>query len=208
MSLSLETKQQTLLIGVYMKHVYFFSVLIILVLITVNCGGNKDLSQTGAGDVPEWFLTTPTDPNYIFVSRTATSQDMQLAIDKATTDARAEIARTIEIKMEGLQKRFDEEVGVRENATLLSQYTQATKTVVSESISGSEVKEKTISKDGDIWRAYVLVQYPIGAANDALVKQLRKQEEIYTRIRSTETFNELETEVQKYEEWKKQQDQK
>jgi hypothetical protein len=130
---------------------------------------------------------------------------MQLAIDKATTDARAEIGRTINLKLENLQKKFDEEVGVRENSTILQQFTQATKIVVSESLSGSQVKQKEISKDGEIWRAYVLVQYPIGAANDAFVQQIKKQEELYTRFRSSETFKELEDEVKKYEEWKEKQ---
>jgi hypothetical protein len=174
-------------------------------LILINCSSNKDMSQTDAGDIPDWYLTPPEDPNYIFASKTATSQDMQLAIDKATTDARAEIGRTVELKLEGLQKRFDEEVGVRENATLLSQYTQATKTVVSTSLTGSQVKQNEIFKDGEIWRAYILVEYPIGAANDAFVQQIKKQEELYTRFRSSETFKELEDEVKKYEEWKEKQ---
>jgi hypothetical protein len=163
------------------------------------------MSQTDVGDIPDWYMDPPEDDNYIYSSKTATSQDMQLAIDKATTDARAEIGRTIELKLEGLQKRFDEEVGVRENATLLSQYTQATKTVVSTSLSGSKVKQKEFFKDGDIWRSYVMVEYPVGEANDAFVQQIKKQEELYTRFRSSETFKELEDEVKKYEEWKEKQ---
>jgi hypothetical protein len=181
------------------------TLLLLSFFVLVNCSSNKDLSQTEAGDIPDWFLTLPEDPNYVFAAKTATSQDMQLAIDKATTDARAEIGRTVELKLEGLQKSFDEEVGVRENATLLSQYTQATKTVVSTSLSGSKVKDKEFFKDGEIWRSYVLVEYPIGEANNAFVQQIKKQEELYTRFRSSETFKELEDEVKKYEEWKEKQ---
>ena len=188
-----------------MKNSILSTLVLLSLFVLVNCSSNKDLSQTEAGDIPEWFFTLPEDPNYVFAAKTATSQDMQLAIDKATTDARAEIGRTIELKLEGLQKSFDEEVGVRENATLLSQYTQATKTVVSTSLSGSKVKDKEFFKDGEIWRSYVLVEYPIGEANDAFVKQIKKQEELYTRFRSSETFKELEDEVTKYEEWKEKQ---
>ena len=188
-----------------MKNSILSTLVLLSLFVLVNCSSNKDLSQTEAGDIPEWFFTLPEDANYVFAAKTATSQDMQLAIDKATTDARAEIGRTIELKLEGLQKSFDEEVGVRENATLLSQYTQATKTVVSTSLSGSKVKDKEFFKDGEIWRSYVLVEYPIGEANDAFVKQIKKQEELYTRFRSSETFKELEDEVKKYEEWKEKQ---
>lgn len=188
-----------------MKQLYFFSVLILLALITVNCGGNKQISQTDEGDIPDWYLNAPTDPNYIFSARTATSTDMQLAVDKATTDGRAEVGRVVETKIEGLQKKFDEEVGTPDNATLLQQFTSAQKTVVSTSLSGSQVKKQEIYKDGETWRAYVLVEYPVGAANDAFLQQMKKQEELYTRYRSSETFKELENEVQKYEEWKEKQ---
>ena len=44
---------------------------------------------------------------------------------------RAEVARQVEVKLQGIQKKFDEEVGAGENSTLLQQFTQATKTVVS-----------------------------------------------------------------------------
>ena len=188
-----------------MKKSLLSTLILLSVFLLFNCSSNKDLSQTEAGDIPDWFLTLPEDPNYVFAAKTATSQDMQLAIDKATTDARAEIGRTVELKLEGLQKSFDEEVGVRENATLLSQYTQATKTVVSTSLSGSKVKDKEFFKDGEIWRSYVLVEYPIGEANNEFVKQIKKQEELYTRFRSSETFKELEDEVKKYEQWKEKQ---
>jgi len=186
--------------------IFLIPILLILpFFFLINCGSNKDLSQTEAGDIPGVFKNLPQDPNYIFAPKTATSQDMQLAIDKATTDARAEIGRTIELKLENLQKKFDEEVGVRENATLLQQFTQATKIVVSEGLSGSQIKKKEVLKDGEIWRSYVLVQYPIGAANDAFLQQIKKQEEMYTRFRSSQTFKELEDEVKKYEEWKEKQ---
>jgi len=34
---------------------------------------------------------------------------------------------------------------------------------------------------------------------------MKKQEELYTRYRSSETFKDLENEVKKYEEWKEKQ---
>lgn len=188
-----------------MKSFLLFLITLGVSLSLINCGSNKELSQTDSGDFPEWFLKPPSDPNYIFVPRTATSRDMQLAIDKATTDARAEVGRVVETQIQGLQKKFDEEVGIGDNSTLLQQFTSAQKTVVSTSLSGSQVRKQEILKDGEIWRAYVLLEYPIGAANNAFLQQMKKQEELYTRYRSTEAFKELENDVQKYEEWKEKQ---
>ena len=182
-------------------------VLTLLALIAVaafNCGGGSQ-GVKGEGDVPAWFLNTPQDPNYLFAATTATSQDLQLAIDKATTSARAEIGRQTDVKIKALQKRFDEEVGIGEDAELLQQFTAATKTVVSTSLSGSQIKEQKYVKEGTQYRSYVLVQYPIGAANEALMQQIRKSNQMYTRFRASETSKELEDEVNKYEEFKKNQ---
>jgi len=174
--------------------------------ILVGCGGGpKSLQSVSECDIPEWYSTPPQDPNYLFAPRTATSQDMQLALDKATTDGRTEIGRQTDLRVQGLQKRFDEEVGLNTDAQLMSQFTQANKTVVSTSLSGSRVKQQELCKDGDLYRAYVLVEYPIGATNEALMQQIKKNNEMYTRFRASQAFKDLDTEVLKYEEWKKQQ---
>ena len=120
-----------------------------------------------------------------------------MAVDKSMTGARAEIARQLELRISDLQKKFAEEVGQGENSTFLSQMTQATKTVVSTTLTGSTLKEKKILKDGNLWRAYVLVQYPLGAANKSLVEQIKKNNELYTRFRSSQSFEELDKEVEK-----------
>ena len=94
-------------------------------------------------------------------------------------------------------------MGIGEDAELMQQFTSATKTVVSTSLSGSRVSKQKQSRDGSIWRAYVLVEYPIGAANQALLNQIKKSQNMYTRFRASEAFKELEEETTKYDEWKK-----
>jgi hypothetical protein len=178
----------------------------LIAVLVVGCGGGpKSLQAVSECDIPEWYSKVPQDPNYLFAARTATSQDMQLALDKATTDGRTEIGRQTDLKVQGLQKRFDEEVGLNTDAQLMSQFTQANKTVVSTSLSGSRVKEQVMCKDGDLYRAYVLVEYPIGAANEALMGQIKKNNEMYTRFRASQAFKDLDSEVLKYEQWKKEQ---
>ena len=107
------------------------------------------------------------------------------------------------MKLSGLQKRFEEETGVAQDAQLSQQFTQATKTVVSTTLSGTRVKDKKYSKDGDIYRAYVIVEYPVGAANEALLQQIKKNEQLLTRLRASQAYKELDAEVKKYEEAKK-----
>lgn len=186
-----------------MRKSIYYPLFVLFAFLAINCGSsNKDLTKVSEGEIPEWYLSLKPDPNYLQSSKTATSQDMQLAIDKAVTDARADISRQLDVKINSLEKQFKEEVGSDANSTLLTQFTQATKTITSQEITGSDVKEKKILKDGAIWRAYVLVQYPIGAANQTLMEQLKRNKEFYTRFQSTKAFEDLDKSVKAYEDAK------
>jgi hypothetical protein len=186
-----------------MNRVYLFIIASFFSLVLASCGGSKSLVDTEAGDIPEWYLNTPEDANYLYSAASAVSRDMELSISKATTEARAKLARTLEIKVNSMQKKFEEEVGSGENSEYLSQFTQATKTVVSKELRGSKIIKKKIAKDGGNWRAYVLAEYPIGAAQQAFLNQITNNNKLYTRFRSGEAFSELENDVKKYEDSKK-----
>jgi hypothetical protein len=188
---------------------FFLTVFVSFSLMLVSgCGGSKSLQSASECDVPDWYNNIPQDPNYLFAANTATSQDLQLAVDKATAGGRTEISRQVDVKISGLQKKFDEEVGVSQDAQLLQQYTDVKKLVVSNSLTGSRVKYQKQCKDGSIWRSYVLVEYPIGAPNQALIEAIKKNEQMYTRFQSSKSFKELDEEVAKYEDLKKQQGEK
>ena len=171
----------------------------------IGCGGSKEVTSKNVDldEAPEWYDQAPSDPNYLFAVSSATSKDMQMAVDKASTSARAEIGIQVEAKIQGLQKKFDEETGLGEDAQYLSMFTEATKIIVSTTISGSKIDKRKTLKEGNIFRAYVLVSYPIGAANQALVDQIKKNEQMYTRYRATKTFEELDKETEKFEQFKK-----
>jgi len=189
----------------FMKKQYLFSVIIFVLLSIVGCSSTTSISS-GDGKVPDWYLNHSNDENYFYAPVTAQSKDMQLAVEKATTDGRAEIGRQVEVKLNGLQKKFDEEVG-SSNTTLLQMFTAATKTIVSTTLTGSKVIKKEVFKDDGTYRAYVLVQYPVGAAAEALSQQLKSKEELYTRYRASQAFKDLDEEVKKYDEWKAKQGQ-
>jgi hypothetical protein len=173
----------------------------------MGCGGSRGTQSASTGDIPDWFTNIPQDPNFLYSANTQASQDLQLAIDKAVTGARSEIGRQLEVKLEGLQKKFTEETGTGNDAQLLQMFTQAEKTVVSTTLNGSRVKYQKQVKDGELWRSYVLVEYPIGAANSALMQQLKNNEQMYTRFRASESFKELQDEVDKYDKYKQGQEQ-
>ncbi|MFO7891276.1 MAG: hypothetical protein R6V04_13170 [bacterium] len=183
-----------------MRSILLTMFTIILSVLYLGCAGSKSLTDVSTGRVPVWYQNPPTDDNNFFGVNTQTSVDMQTAFDKAKHGARQEIARQVRTQIDGLEKDFMEELGSGENTQILQQFNAASKQVVSTALSGSKVNKQEVVKHDDKFRAYVLMSYPIGASNKALMEQIKDNEEMYTRFRSSKVFKELEEEIKKYEE--------
>ncbi len=186
------------------------AILVVLsLLILAGCAGQKETTgitpkatEETLSSVPKWYLNPPSDPNFIFTTGTATSRDMQVARDKAGDAARMELGKVIETRFSGLSKRFQEEVGTGEDAQYLDMFTQATKAVVSTVLSGAAIDEAEMKNEAGLFRAYILLKMPIGASSQALLNKLKQQEQMFTRFRSTQVFEELEKETGAFENWK------
>lgn len=183
-----------------------FSSLILL----VGCGSKRVTtgqleSTTNVLNVPEWFTNVPEDPNYLYAPVTAESRDLQHAVNTAKEEGRADIARQMRVKISGMFKRFREETGVGEDAEFLGMETDVSKSVVSETLVGCKTKYQEILREGTGFRAYVLMELPIGAANEALLSKIKENKRMYTRFRASQAFDELEDEVEKYEQFKEEQ---
>ncbi|MBM3328154.1 MAG: hypothetical protein FJY67_01600 [Calditrichaeota bacterium] len=176
-------------------------------LALVGCGGTKTgITPPAASETikaaPKWFLSPPQDSQFLFGTGTATSRDMQLARDKASDAARMEIAKSVETRFDGLSKRFQEEVGTAEDAQYLDMFTQATKAVVSTVLSGVITDQSELAAEGGVYRCYVLMKMPLGATSQALLDKIKKQEQLYTRFRSSQVFDELSKETEAFDKWK------
>ena len=183
-----------------MKSVIITIATVMICVFYLGCAGSKSLTDVSTGRVPEWYQNPPADDNYFFGVNTQTSTDMQTAFDKAKHGARQEIANQVETQVDGLEKDFMEEVGSGDNTQMLQQFNAASKQVVSTALSGSKVVKQEVVKDYGSFRAYVLMSYPIGESNKTLMEQIRNNQAMYTRFRSSKAFQELEEEIEKYEE--------
>lgn len=177
-----------------------FIVLTMVALLGAGCGGAKKDDATS--NIPDWYLSPPSDPQFYYGTGTGDSRKLQIAVRKATQDATLNVAEQIETRFRGLTETFTEEVGMGEDSQLLEQFTQATQSVVSNVMSGLKpTKREVVEKDG-MYTAYVLIEYDQAAAAAALANQVKKQEQLYTRMRSSETLKKLEQEAQKFEDYK------
>jgi hypothetical protein len=180
-------------------------VLLAIAVLSSGCGG-KTASTGNSLGLPEWFQAVPEDPGYIFAVATSTSRDLGMSVNKAKQQARVDIAQQMETKVKSMIKQFNEEVGLGEEAEFLSQTTEVSKSVTSKVLNGSKAKKVETVKEGEIiYRSYVLMEMPIGPANAALMEAIKKQQNMYTRFRASQGFQELEGEIDKYDQFKKEQ---
>ena len=113
--------------------------------------------------------------------------------------ARAPLAQQLGARMANLTQQFQEETGMATDSQLLTQFSSATKAIADETLVGAHVVERVAQPEGDVYRAYVLMQLPIGRANELLLQQLQNQSAVYTRFRATQAYDELDAELKRYE---------
>ena len=173
-----------------------------------NCGSSKgpdlspEVSRKTLKNAPKWFMNTPEKEGYRYTTATATSQDMQLAVNKARLDAAQNLAGQVSSEMNGLVKRAQEETGLGADSDLIDQFSQTQEQVIATSLKDWKVSEKEIQEEKSnnqrIYRAYVLIEWDEGAANKRLLQKIKEDEKLYTLMRSTELFEEMDKKVEKY----------
>jgi hypothetical protein len=172
------------------------------------CAGHQQQSAQLASpetlrQMPGWYRKPPkSDDKWIVAPATADSRDLQVALNKAELEGRVALAGQLEVKLGGLQRRFVEETGLGADATALGEYEQTAKAVISQVLIGSHAREQQFSLNAGTYRAWVLMELPVGEASKALLERLKQQEAIVTRIRASAAFKELNAEVEKYEQRK------
>ena len=175
--------------------------------IAFNCSNSgPDLSPEPTRkvmkNIPDWFLNTPTKDGFRYETATATNQDLQLAINKATLDAASRLAATINSEMEGYTKRVQEENGLGADSDILDRYSQTQGQIIATALQDYSVAKKELleekSNNQDIFRAYVLLEWDEGAAHKRLLDKIKADKEVYDAMRASELIQEMENKVEAY----------
>jgi len=205
----------------FMKKTAFIlvSIIALISIIFLGCGGKEKTpavqpvvspANTPEGmevQVPDWYAKPPSDPNYLYAPATFKATDMGLSVEQAMQVGRDELARQVAVRVTNMMKRYQEETGGdEESAEFLSTVSTVSKSIADEVLSGSNCKEKKIYKEGTkSFRTYALMELPIGTMNASLLEKIKENKNMYTRFRASQAFQELEDEVQKYEQFKQSQ---
>lgn len=177
----------------------------LIALALCSCGGPKttNLAPTPTEQtikkIPAWYLNPPQEDDYLFATSTSTSRDMQVAVQKAKVTAQASLAQQLETNLSDLTKNFQNETGLGSDSELITEFSAATKAVTQQTLNGTRVTQQEILPEKDIYRVYLLMSLPIGAANKQLMEKIKGNQALYTQFRATKAFEELDKEIGKLE---------
>jgi len=132
-----------------------------------------------------------------------TSLSQPLAIDKAKTRGRTELAHMVETKVDSLKKDFAEEVGDVPSAEYNELFAAASKNIAHQLLTGTGATDVRTRSDEKLTTAWALMVLNPQILATALEANAGAQRHVYTRFRASQAFEELQREIEKFEEFKR-----
>lgn len=113
--------------------------------------------------IPTWYQQQPPNTsNELYVVGTAKSQDLSMVEHKAVIDAQTKLAFKLKGEMDAISKDYKRDSGGGFDSTT----EQASRRVaLGAGISGYTVVNRVTLNEGDGFRTFVLLKYPLGDAN-------------------------------------------
>ncbi len=148
-------------------------------------------------EAPDWFTEPPAEGDYLYIAATALSSDLQGSIDKAVMDAKTNLADRLNSKMNGKLQRFIEESGSVEDREFVQQMERVSRSVFTDvNTAGYRVTEKKLIKVRGGYRAFVLLEYPLGEINQVLLEGVKQDQRAHAKLRASKAFAALEEEIE------------
>ena len=157
--------------------------------------------SAAVSEIPDWYLNMPEEKGSIFTTGSATAPDLQLAVDIATLNGKIVLADRINGKLKAMTKSWIAKFGQSDvDSRVLTEIEKVAKNVIANvDVAGYNPVKTKISPAGTQFRAFVLLKYSDKEASKIILNRLRKDRMVYSRLRSTKAWEELEREVEKSE---------
>lgn len=187
-----------------MKKLTTIALLILGVLTLTSCGGApsaQEIYEEGKSVVkvyqPDWYDVQDDEESLYFFGE-AEKKNQNMSKEAALANARTRSAEYVEVYVQNLTKNYMEEVGV-EDPTTTALVSSVTKTVAKAKFSGTNISDReTIILENGNFKSFVRLSVPKEIVNKQMVNEIKKEEELYNRFKASQSFDELEKEVENY----------
>lgn len=181
-------------------------ILIIAGMLFIGCGSSEDVTETES-NLPSWYTNPPSsDDEYMYAIGEGTSSRRSMAREQSMQDGRSALSTKLETEVSAMQKNFEEETTSGEDSNYRQVFTDVSKSVTQQTLRGVEVDRShfTRTEDDAQYDVILLVRMPIGEAanamNEALQNTLSRDEELYTKFKSSKAFEDMKNSIEDMEE--------
>jgi len=175
----------------------------------LGCSSSENTQDQTAmeSEMPSWYLNPPSSDNeYMYAIGEATSSRRRVARTQAMNNGDAALAQKIQSEVSTMQKNFVEETTSGEQSNYREVFTDVSKSVAEQTLSGVEVNKSHFDRtqNGTKYDVILLVRMPVGEAANALDQALQntmsKDEELYTKFKASKAFEDMKQSIEDMEE--------
>ena len=96
-----------------------------------------------------------------------------------------------------MMRAYADEVGLSNDPEMIQIVSSVTsQEAINVNLSGVQRADAQINREGDSYRAYVLIRYPLGELNKIAVEQVRQNTVLNAKLRASKAFEDLERKVE------------
>lgn len=149
-------------------------------------------------DIPDWCMELPSSDFGLYACGIGNSGSLNMARNRATLDAKRQLADSIDSQISSRMEDFLDSIGTGDNEQIRQQSEIITKNVTIEAqLTGYKQIQSETQNVGTKFQHYVLIEYPVGKANQALLNKIKQDEVLSTQDAADAAMAELEAEIEK-----------
>lgn len=185
------------------KVLVLFMLAVFGLILLTGCGGSKQVSAEKNPYLQMQKRANEFNKNgAVAVVGQGESSREDIARKKSYTDARANLADALEAKVQTLSKSFLEEVGTSGDSEINEAFSRTTKVMSSSVLKGSFPEDEVMVEKESKITIYTLMVINPATFNQSLLDEMNKSgnKKLYERFRASQAYDELNNEMEKYEE--------
>ena len=158
----------------------------------------EEANEQIVSDIPDWCTELPSSDFALYACGIGDSGNLTMARNRATLDAKRQLADSIDSQISSRMDDFLDSIGTGDNEQIRQQSEIVTKNVTIEAqLTGYKQTKSETQNVGTKFQHYVLIEYPIGQANQALLNKIQQDEILSTQEAADAAMAELEAEIEK-----------
>jgi len=174
-----------------MKTVFVIAAAAAGIALVFGACGSKNIKDSMA---PDWYLNPPQSKDKIYgTGASEKTASLELGKQVADANARAALAQTIQVSVQGMVRTFLQQSGTMDNTRALQFAESVGKQVYDVSLVGSRITKRE-SKGG---RMFSLAEISMDSVRNSLLSAVRDAAAQMSEQKAKQAFQELEKEIQR-----------